>query len=155
MSKLTHRFGDILDLAQQGDFDIIVHGCNCFCTMGAGLAKSIRQRYPQAYEEDRKTESGDILKLGCFTTASAGDFLIVNAYTQYQMSRNGVDVFDYSAFELILKKLAHIYGDKRFGLPYIGMGLAQGNSERIISMILNFSDLVTAKGGSVTLVKFH
>lgn len=154
MSKLTHRPGDILELARQGHFDIIVHGCNCFCTMGAGLAKSIRQQYPQAYEEDLKTHRGDILKLGSFTTVDTGQFLIVNAYTQYQMSSNGADAFDYSAFELILKKLAHIYGQKRFGLPYIGMGLANGQTEKIIPIILNFSSLVTAKGGSVTLVKF-
>jgi len=28
---------------------IIVHGCNCFCTMGAGIAKTIKELYPSAY----------------------------------------------------------------------------------------------------------
>ena len=30
--------GDLIKLAQKGKFDIIAHGCNCFCTMGAGIA---------------------------------------------------------------------------------------------------------------------
>ena len=34
--------GDLLQLAKQGDFDVIIQGCNCFCTMGAGIAKSIK-----------------------------------------------------------------------------------------------------------------
>ena len=28
--------GNLIHLAQTRDFDLIVHGCNCFCTMGAG-----------------------------------------------------------------------------------------------------------------------
>lgn len=31
--------GNFIHLAQNGEFDLIVHGCNCFCTMGAGIAK--------------------------------------------------------------------------------------------------------------------
>jgi O-acetyl-ADP-ribose deacetylase (regulator of RNase III) len=30
--------GDLIKLATQGTFDVITHGCNCFCTMGAGIA---------------------------------------------------------------------------------------------------------------------
>jgi O-acetyl-ADP-ribose deacetylase (regulator of RNase III) len=30
--------GDLIELAKQGNFDVIAHGCNCFCTMGAGIA---------------------------------------------------------------------------------------------------------------------
>jgi O-acetyl-ADP-ribose deacetylase (regulator of RNase III) len=26
--------GDLIQLAKDGKFDLIVHGCNCFCTMG-------------------------------------------------------------------------------------------------------------------------
>ena len=30
--------GDLIRLAKQGTFDVITHGCNCFCQMGAGIA---------------------------------------------------------------------------------------------------------------------
>jgi hypothetical protein len=69
------------------------------------------------------------------------------------MSR-GHDVFEYSAFKLILQKVEHYYGDKRLGLPYIGMGLAGGNKEIIMALIEHFAINVSAKGGSVTLVEY-
>ncbi len=30
--------GDLIDLAKNGNFDVIIHGCNCFRTMGVGIA---------------------------------------------------------------------------------------------------------------------
>jgi len=42
--------GDLLRLALDGRFDVIVHGCNCQCAMGKGIALSIKQQFPEAYE---------------------------------------------------------------------------------------------------------
>lgn len=150
---LQHKKGNLLDLAEAGDFDIIIQGCNCFNTMGGGIAREIRERYPMAALVDSETERGDYNKLGNYNTAFTGKFLIVNAYTQYDMSR-GTDVFEYAAFELILQKICHKYGNKRIGLPYIGMGLASGDKNVIVEQIENFADNVTARGGLVTLVEF-
>jgi hypothetical protein len=66
----------------------------------------------------------------------------------------GTDVFEYIAFQLILEKLAFVYPGKRFGLPYIGMGLAGGDKDIIIPMIEMFAERVALEGGSVTLVEF-
>lgn len=33
--------GDLIQMALNGDFDIIAHGCNCFNTMRSGIAKTI------------------------------------------------------------------------------------------------------------------
>ena len=56
--------GDLIKLAVAGEFDVIVHGCNCFCTMGAGIAKTIKQKFPTAYQADLATIKGDKTKLG-------------------------------------------------------------------------------------------
>ncbi len=147
--------GDLLKLAEDGEFDIIVHGCNCFNTMGAGIAKQIRDHYPSAWEQDQQTESGNILKLGNFTSDMINDkFMIVNAYTQYGMSKAGEDVFEYTSFALILQKLNHLYGSRRFGFPMIGMGLAGGDKDTIISLLDWFSESVEEQGGSVTVVEY-
>lgn len=150
--------GNLLDMADRGDFDVIVQGCNCFNAMGAGLAPQIARRYPQAQEADNNTRRGNIMKLGCWTSAAevtpTHSFTIINAYTQYSTSNQGEDVFEYAAFELILRKLAHEYGRQRYGLPYIGMGLAGGDKKRIMAMIENFAKVIAEKGGSVTLVEF-
>jgi O-acetyl-ADP-ribose deacetylase (regulator of RNase III) len=153
---LKHTKGNLLDLAEAGEFDVIVQGCNCFNTMGGGIAREIRERYPVVAGVDMETVKGDYNKLGNWTECDAGEanrFTIINAYTQYNMSQ-GTDVFEYGAFELILQKLCHAYGNKRIGLPYIGMGLAGGDKEVILEQIEHFAQKVAAKGGSVTLVEF-
>ena len=156
---LNHTKGNLLDLAEAGEFDIVVQGCNCFNTMGGGIAREIKERYPTVAEVDSWTHKGDYLKLGTWTAGviqmatSSHDFTVINAYTQYNMSQ-GTDVFEYTAFQLILEKLVHVYGDKRIGLPYIGMGLAGGNKDTIIPMIEWFAERVALEGGSVTLVEF-
>ena len=81
--------GDLIALAASGSFDVIAHGCNCMCTMGAGLAVAIRQAFPEAWEADRATTKGDQAKLGTCTVGvcKIGDheLHVVNAYTQYDI----------------------------------------------------------------------
>lgn len=150
---LIRKKGNLLDLAEAGEFDIVVQGCNCFNTMGGGIAREIRERYPEVAYVDFKTEKGDYHKLGNWTECDAGRFTILNCYTQYNMSR-GNDVFEYTAFQLILQKILHCYGTKRVGFPYLGMGLAGGNPDIIIPMLEDFAESITALGGSATLVEF-
>ena len=150
---LKHTKGNLLDLAEAGEFDVVVQGCNCFNTMGGGIAREIRERYLMVALVDNETEKGDYNKLGNYTTAFTGKFLIVNAYTQYNMSQ-GTDVFEYTAFDLLCQKLHKAYGTKRIGLPYIGMGLAGGNKDVILEQIEYFATRVAETGGTVTLVEF-
>jgi O-acetyl-ADP-ribose deacetylase (regulator of RNase III) len=42
--------GDLIRLAILGNFDVIVHGCNCFKTMGGGIAAQIKRVFPKAYQ---------------------------------------------------------------------------------------------------------
>jgi len=49
--------------------DIIGHCCNCFCTMGSGVAAAIKTKYPEAYDVDCKTVKGDKSKLGTVSLA--------------------------------------------------------------------------------------
>jgi O-acetyl-ADP-ribose deacetylase (regulator of RNase III) len=153
---LLHTKGNVLDLAEAGEFDIVVQGCNCFNAMGGGIAREIRDRYPLVASVDMETLRGDYNKLGtwteCFVSTGAG-FNVINAYTQYNMS-TGEDVFEYVAFQLILQKLAHAYPRGKFGFPYIGMGLANGDKDLIMQMLEDFADQVTSTGGTVTLVEF-
>jgi len=160
---LKHAKGNLITMAENGEFDIIVHGCNCHCTMGSGIAREVRERYPMAYEEDCKSEPGDIEKLGMYTLsissldeAAEHRFAIVNAYTQFGFNKAGesTDVFEYESFAVILRKLEHKASNQRFGFPYIGMGLAGGDKVRIMAMLEAFAEKVTAKGGEVTLVEF-
>jgi O-acetyl-ADP-ribose deacetylase (regulator of RNase III) len=149
--------GNLIDLAEAGEFNVIVQGCNCFNTMGSGLAKEIRARYPKAYDVDCETNAGDRTKLGSYSTMLGKLFNIVNAYTQYGYGRfsEDDDLFEYEAFALILERLQKQYkGVGRFGLPLIGCGLAGGDKTRIVEMIEDFAKAVEADGGTVTIVEF-
>lgn len=160
---MKKEIGNLLDMADQGHFDVIVHGCNCFHKMKSGIAKDIAQRYPQAEEVDLATERGSRGKLGTFTYTSAsgrdgGKFLIVNAYTQYMWS-GYYDVFEYGAFDKVLNRLVpflnNIYENSsevvRVGMPKIGCGKARGKEGRILPMMESFSKDV-APWCEVTLV---
>jgi len=130
--------GDIIQLAIEGRFDVIVHGCNCFCTMGAGLAKAIRAEFPEAYKADLNTKKGDASKLGTYTKATVdrngNTITIINAYIQFEYGWVGT-MAQYEAIRNVCIKLKSEFSGKRFGFPLIGAGLAGGNW-KIIEIIL-------------------
>jgi O-acetyl-ADP-ribose deacetylase (regulator of RNase III) len=130
--------GDLITLALDGQFDVIVHGCNCFCTMGAGIARAILDEFPEAYAADLVTVKGDRNKLGDFSyaTVKRGDhtITIVNGYTQFQFHGESVLV-DYDAVQKLFKKVKKQFSGKRIGYPKIGAGLAGGDWEKISRII--------------------
>jgi O-acetyl-ADP-ribose deacetylase (regulator of RNase III) len=146
--------GDLLKMGRDNDFDIIMHGCNCFCVMGGGIAAQVAQQFPDAHLADQETVRGDAGKLGTYTIGMSGRLVILNCYTQYGISRDGADVFEYTAFQRVLEKVQYRFGKWRIGLPLIGMGLAGGDAERIIPMIEQFARSVARQGGTVTLVEY-
>ena len=130
--------GDLILLAKDGNFDVIVHGCNCMCTMGAGIAQSIKKEFPEAYKADLQTPKADETKLGTCSFAVSntnyGIITIVNAYTQYNWRGSGV-LADYDAIRSCLKWVKTNFGGKRIGLPKIGAGLARGDWNKISNII--------------------
>lgn len=131
-------YGDLIQLAKNGEFDLIVHGCNCFCTMGAGIAKGIKAAFPAAFEADQATAKGDRGKLGTCTFAvidrDGTPLVVVNAYTQFDYRGSGPKV-DYDAVRSCFRWIKEQHSGKRIGLPKIGAGLAGGDWARIAGII--------------------
>lgn len=129
--------GNLLTMAEQGKFDVIVQGCNCFHVMGAGLAAQIKQRYPRAYEADLVTPRGDESKLGTYSSSYYPPFWVINAYTQFGFGMENDPPVNYEAIHSVLSSLsAEMDPNTRFGLPRIGCGLAGGDWERVEDIIL-------------------
>lgn len=131
--------GNLITMAKNGEFDVIIHGCNIWHAMGAGIALQIKKAFPEAYEADLKTLKGDTGKIGTYSIGYVDleedkVLCVVNAYTQEDYGPNG-DRFDYCGFEMILKRLKSQMRDCRIGMPLIGCGLAGGNKERILGII--------------------
>ena len=135
----------------------IAHSCNTRNIMGGGIAKQIKNRYPQAYEADTKAfnieydKDGQYVSwLGKFSKAEINSkFLpndqgfIYNMYTQASIG-DGSRQVHYEKFWQALKRveqdLYSIYYDNPnppvLGLPYgISCGLAGGNWGIIKAMI--------------------
>lgn len=137
--------GNLIKLAKDNKFDYILHGCNCFENMGAGIAKQIALAFPDAVKADKYEKhggncqfaKGSYFRLGNMTMAHEKIFLenkynnlkIVNIYSQYYPGPH----LDYEALTLGLRKFRHHVGLKatdrkiRVGLPKIGAGLAGGD----------------------------
>lgn len=126
--------GNLIELAKEGDFDVIVHGCNCFCKMGAGIALQIKNNFPEAHLVDYKTKEGDRTKLGTITYAKHGDLHIVNAYTQYYYGRIKRNV-NYKALREAFKRIKAKFSGMSIAYPAIGAGLAGGDWNVIYEII--------------------
>lgn len=129
--------GDVVSLVSQlkekhpDSVIVLVHGCNCFNNMGAGLAKSIAKEWPLADQMDKSTPSGDRTKLGNYTFANVDtNVVIVNLYTQYRYG-HGLRL-EYPALEhglqTVVRNSNEVYHNPIYLVPeYIGCGLAGGD----------------------------
>ena len=138
--------GNLIKLAQDGKFDVIAHGCNCFTTMGAGIAAQIRVAFPMAYKADLETVKGARTKLGTCSFARAPGLFIVNCYTQYRYG-SGEQHLDYKALRSCMQAIEYHYSGMRIGMPRIGSGLAGGDWLQIKAIIEE-----ELKGEDVTIV---
>lgn len=147
--------GDLIKLFRAREFDVIIHGCNCGNNMGDGIAKTIRDEFPEAYAADLATEAWDIYKLGTFTYADIANLgYIVNAYTQYRffgVGLNGGPLCEYDALRSCFKGVKEQFGGvgRRFGVPAIGAARA-GGDWNVISKIIDEE----MEGEDVTFVEY-
>jgi O-acetyl-ADP-ribose deacetylase (regulator of RNase III) len=143
--------GDLIKLALEGKFDVIIHGCNCFGTMSAGIATTIKNTFPEAWQVDFYTRRGDKNKLGKYSFVeiekNGNQFTVINAYTQYKYGF-GKHV-DYEAVRKVFQRIKKDFSGKRIGYPLIGAGLG-GGDWNIISKIIDEE----LEGEDHTLVKF-
>ena len=141
---ITLKKGNLITAALNNEFEVIVHGCNCFNTMGSGIAKQIKENFKEAYIADQKTKKGDVLKLGTCSYAFDRGIYVINAYTQYRYGNNQRYV-EYSAVLNCMKWISdHFNALYKIGMPKIGSGLAGGDwniIQDIIEEILSDRDV--------------
>jgi len=125
--------GDLIRGAKQ--FDVIVHQCNCFCKMGAGIAPQIKSAFPEAYKIDCETARGDKSKLGKITYTKNTEPIVVNAYAQYGTGRGLEGATNYHALRYCLKEIKKLFSGKKIGMPLIGAGLGGGDWAVISGLI--------------------
>ena len=115
--------------------DGFMHQCNCFHTMGAGIALSIKQKYPELYKADTMHgRRGDMSRLGKFSTVKCHDDKQgYNMYGQYQFGMEK----RHTNYEAVYTGLYSIYTHAtvnnvlKLGLPR-GMGCKLAGGSWII-----------------------
>jgi len=134
------RIGDLLDAT-----GIIVHGCNSHGIMGSGVAKQIKDKWPNVYENYNNRYLSQGLPLGSIDYVRVAlKILVVNAITQRDYGRASQLYVSYDAIEaafirindLMLKEIAFKPIPQVVNFPLIGCGLANGSWE-IISKIID------------------
>lgn len=134
MMDINFVKGDIIEVARDLQVTAVAHGCNCFHTMGAGVAKRLSTVYPQVLKEDKSTPWGDINKLASFSKAYCGmGGWIYNLYTQYTYGVRGAVMINWAAFETsfcaMVDDLVAVIDSCQLSIaiPPIGTGLAGGD----------------------------
>lgn len=130
--------GNLISLAKNGDFDVIIHGQNCIHGWGAGMAKDIARIFPQAKKADLATKNGDKKKLGTYSYANimldnGKELIVVNAYTQFKYGQ-GINV-NYRAMEDVFILINENFKGKNLAYPKIGAGRAGGDWAKISKII--------------------
>lgn len=141
---LTLTNSDLFETFESHENAFLVHCCNCFHTMGAGVAKEVRRRYPAAYRADLLTEYGDPKKLGSYSFADLDPRVVFNLYAQFRYG--GVRDLDMEALSRGLSKIANCAaeqnerGVKTPIVTYkIGCGLAGGDWEEVVEILDSIS----------------
>lgn len=125
--KIIYKQGDLLKCSE----DAIVHGCNAQGVMGSGVAKAIKERYPEAYKAYLATKKYDGMRLGSVSYWREYGFYVFNAITQQFYGRNKhVTYVSYDAVAEVFNMLNMFCKENditAIAMPKIGAGLANGD----------------------------
>lgn len=128
--------GDILNATE----NIICQQVNCMGAMGSGLAKQIKNKYSQVYEEYMCyiKKHGSLKCLGSWQLITVeSNKKIANLFGQYNYGRNRQQT-DYDALYSGLQGVLKIAKEfkKSIAIPYgLGCGLAGGDWNIVFSII--------------------
>lgn len=126
--------GDLLTT----DIRHIIHGCNAQGVMGSGVAKAIREKYPNAYRDYQETYNNKGLDLGNIVVSVQNDGKVIhNAITQKNYGRDKNTVYaSYWAIAEVFSKIES-WSIKEIAMPKLGAGLANGDWNVISAIIEN------------------
>ena len=132
------------------EVDAIAHCANCFCTMGSGIAKQIKEKLPEAFLVDSKTQPGDRSKFGKFSCAEITQpkiktpvKFVYNLYGQFYYGKDSRKL-NYESIYTSLESMRHDCVSRPIrsvGFPKnMGCMLAGGDWNIVLSMIHSVFD---------------
>lgn len=145
---ITHKIGNLLE----SDCNFICHQVNCQGVMGSGIAKQIRDKWPEVYDDYKShysaaLENGWYLLGDCigtcikYDTVTKNKVYIIDFFSQDKYLPRNICHTNYQAFRTCCSKLHSTVKsmnipNKKIGFPYkIGCGLAGGDWNTITTII--------------------
>jgi O-acetyl-ADP-ribose deacetylase (regulator of RNase III) len=131
------KTGNLIDFIKNREANAFLHIANCFHTMGGGIAKQLKENFPNVYKADLKTVFGDYNKMGTISFAGlSGPYIIFNMYAQYHYGSYKKQLNEDALICCLDKVKYYVNKDKTIAYPYMmGCGLAGGDWE-VVSKIL-------------------
>jgi hypothetical protein len=137
---ITKIKGDLLEIFKNGRVDAIAHCCNCQGVMGSGIAASIKEDFPSAYEAYKLYEKYFGLGLG---TVSDSDN-VFNLHAQNLYGKPGLRDTRFVDYEALYQCLEIVRIDmeaakqSKLGIPYkMAAERAGGDWNVIEAMIIS------------------
>lgn len=165
--RICYEKGDLVQMARKGQFGAVAHGCNCFHTMGSGIAPKLNKLSGGALlEADQQTSYADINKMGTFSHVDVevdrASFEIYNLYTQFvyggqvSMKKGAEPVYVswMSVYEALCNMVSWTKA-KHIGIPLIGCGLAGGKREHFDIIISDVAWKFHGSGKILTIVEYQ
>lgn len=121
--------------------DILCHQVNCMGRMGSGIAKTVREKFPNVYEEYMALCHSDGMTpdtlLGATQFVKCGTQVIANLFAQRNYGYDGRQYTDYKAFRRCLQYIrGYATAGSSIAFPHgIGCGLGGAKWEIIVAMI--------------------
>jgi O-acetyl-ADP-ribose deacetylase (regulator of RNase III) len=141
---MMFRDGNILDQCIGGN--IIVHGCNAQGVMGSGVAKQIREKYPDVFKKyiDDLKSTAYLSKVGIVSwyQAPRGEW-IASAITQATYGKSPQRYVSYDAIDTCFRKVIQFAVNNGLSVhvpDMIGAGLGGGNRAVIAAIISSVMD---------------
>ena len=131
--------GNLLD----SNCDYICHQVNCQGVMGSGIARQIRERWPEVYKDYRDwyelITSNHAIMLGANDYTPVDDYTktVISMAAQFCCGYDGKKYTSYDAFYSCLKQITiDVPKGRKIGFPKnIGCGLGGGNWKVISALI--------------------
>lgn len=132
---VIHKNGDLF----MSQSKYLCHQVNCLGKMGSGIARTVRNRFPTAYEEYRTFCQGANspgMLLGKILQSECNGKTIMHMFAQERCGRH-IRYTDYAAFRECLRKIkSAVPTGSTIAFPHgIGCGLGGGDWSIILPMI--------------------
>lgn len=135
--------GDVTKLLDSGAVELIAHGCNCQNIMGAGIAKTLKEKYPAVFEADTEHHrlfnkeymlgTPSIARVSPKGAEHGKRKLVANLYTQFNLGADAQYQHVMTAFTA-LNRYCKERTIERIAIPLIGAGIGGLDAAAVVSL---------------------